>query len=311
MLFGEHAVLHGGTAVVAAINRYVQVTLTPRADERVLIKTVFGKRQFANLQELKAAVLDDYILAGIAVNLPLIRLGFELAVSTDLPIGVGLGSSTAVLVATLGVINWWLLSRRPSQLTLHRQAMAALKKIKKNSSGADIAASLAGGVVEYRGNPCTIKKIAPTLPLITLYSGNKLATSVVVKIVNEKARRFPAVIDQLYDLISNSAKLVANRLRKGALLEVGELMDVSYGFQKALGVDSPALDKLVTILKETPGILGAKISGAGLGDCVIGLGKASNNKAFLEKIRTEGLLKPLAVKVSSVGIVYLKRTVNE
>jgi mevalonate kinase len=42
----------------------------------------------------------------------------------------------------------------------------------------------------------------------------------------------------------------------------------------ALGVNLPVLQQLVDQLNQAPGVLGAKISGAGLGDCVSGLGVA-------------------------------------
>ena len=56
---------------------------------------------------------------------------------------------------------------------------------------------------------------------------------------------------------------------------VGELMNINQGLMDALGVNNEQLAKLVFALREDPGIMGSKISGSGLGDCVVGLGKAA------------------------------------
>ena len=42
MLMGEHAVLHQEPAIVAAIDRWITVTLSPRNDEKLSIESVFG-----------------------------------------------------------------------------------------------------------------------------------------------------------------------------------------------------------------------------------------------------------------------------
>ena len=50
-------------------------------------------------------------------------------------------------------------------------------------------------------------------------------------------------------------------------------MDQQQGIMHALGVSTPLLDNLVNRLKKAEKIHGAKISGSGLGDCVIGIGE--------------------------------------
>jgi len=50
------------------------------------------------------------------------------------------------------------------------------------------------------------------------------------------------------------------------------LLDVNQGMMQALGVVTASLAEAVRRLRDDPGILGAKVSGAGGGDCVIGLG---------------------------------------
>ena len=65
---------------------------------------------------------------------------------------------------------------------------------------------------------------------------------------------------------------------------LGEIMNIHQGLQDALGVNNAILSELIFSLRSHPHIYGAKISGAGLGDCVIGLGKVKKNSFSKNKI---------------------------
>ena len=50
-------------------------------------------------------------------------------------------------------------------------------------------------------------------------------------------------------------------------------MNIHQGLMQALGVSDQKLNNLLNQLGQYPGIMGAKISGAGLGDCIVGIGQ--------------------------------------
>ena len=79
---------------------------------------------------------------------------------------------------------------------------------------------------------------------------------------------------------------------KGDWPALGELMNVNQGLMDALGVNNAKLAELVFALREDPQIYGSKISGSGLGDCVVGLGKA---------MRREWGVPALAIEVDPAG----------
>ncbi len=56
---------------------------------------------------------------------------------------------------------------------------------------------------------------------------------------------------------------------------LGELCDINAGLMAALGVVPADLAVQVERLCGTPGIHGAKLSGAGMGDCIVGIGETS------------------------------------
>ena len=80
---------------------------------------------------------------------------------------------------------------------------------------------------------------------------------------------------------------------EGRWAALGDLLNRNQGYMEEMGLSNEALDAIVRALRAAPGILGAKISGSGLGDCAIGLGEAS----------MEGIPgQPMEVCMSRVGV---------
>jgi len=77
-----------------------------------------------------------------------------------------------------------------------------------------------------------------------------------------------------------SATVAFEALSAGNYVEVGEILRINQGLMDALGVSNRVLWEIVQRLQEEPGILGAKISGSGLGDCVVALGEIPENTSL-------------------------------
>lgn len=57
---------------------------------------------------------------------------------------------------------------------------------------------------------------------------------------------------------------------------VGQLFNINQGLMDAIGVNDKSLAGINHALRAEPEILGSKISGSGLGDCVVALGEVTN-----------------------------------
>ncbi len=294
MLFGEHAVLHNKQAVVAAINHYIKVNLTPRSDNKIKIFSSMFKTQVVTLDKFKIAKPYDYVLTAIKQFLPKIKSGFTLNIDADFPSNLGFGSSAAVTVATLAVLKWWLGQRKSKPMQLYKQAVSVVRLVQGFGSGADVAASVFGGVIAYKVHPLTIKKVGNFLPLVVVYSGSKVTTPKVVAQVERRRKEFPKLFAHLDEAIDGSAKAAVVAIKNKDWRRLGKIMNIHQGLHDALGVNNAALAKLIFSLRECPKIYGAKISGSGLGDCVIGLGSVGRSP-FINQID---------VAVSSSGISY-------
>lgn len=279
MLFGEHAVLHGKQAIVVAINQYIKINLVPNSGQKIeIISTAFGK-YVVTLAKFKIIKPYDYVLTAIKQYLPKISSGFTLHIDSEFPPDIGFGSSAAVTVATLSVLHLWLSSKPINHMKLYREGIAVVRAVQGSGSGADVAASVFGGVISYKMRPIMIKKLNHVaLPLSVIYSGSKMVTAKVVAQVEKGRKNFPVVFSKLYEAIDCCVKEAVEAISNNDWLRLGRLMNIHQGLQDALGVNNAILSELIFKLRALPNIYGAKISGAGLGDCVIGLGKVKKSK---------------------------------
>lgn len=277
MLLGEHAVLCGSHAIVCAINRYLTVTLVPRSDQIININSsLFGECQ----QEINSIHLVppfQYVLTAIKTYSQQLKNGFDLLIESEISPQVGLGSSAAVTVATLSVLEQWLCSRQPNSKSLFNDAKHIVLEVQGTGSGADVAASIFGGVVAYRMDPLMIKQLDNISPLVVVYSGNKVSTKDVVQQVTLFKDKHKKLFHHLYNSIDECVVNAIDAINNSDWSRLGELMNVHQGIQDSMGVNNKILSELVFALRQHPEIFGAKISGAGLGDCVIGLGNLPNN----------------------------------
>jgi D-glycero-alpha-D-manno-heptose-7-phosphate kinase len=100
--------IEGGSVLSATINRYAYGTLRPRDDAQICIRsldfgmTVTYERDDALVYDGKLDLVKAAILhAGVP------RGGFDLFLHSDAPPGSGLGASSAMIVALVGLMNDW------------------------------------------------------------------------------------------------------------------------------------------------------------------------------------------------------------
>ncbi len=286
---GEHAVLHGQPALVASTDLRLTVTATPRQDGRVSL------RREGQTHEGPWPGLDDhpafrFALVGLRkVGVP--EGGLDLRFESDMPDTVGLGSSAAVTVATLAAVQGlslpaeaqrrWDESVQPldqtvqsldNRLALFRATREVIREVQGTGSGADAAASVFGGLVALEdGEPRRLSAGLPEMALV--YCGYKTPTPEVIRKVDAQLETIPA-LRNLFPAMGEVTRTAIATAEAGNWAAVGQAMDAYQGHLDALGVNTPELEAILTALRRMPGLLGAKISGSGLGDCALGLGAA-------------------------------------
>lgn len=291
MLMGEHAVLHGHPAIVCAINKRMKISLKPREDEQILLHSALGEHA-TTLDELAPSEPFRFVLGAIKAFREELGQGFELDIRSEMSHQMGMGSSAAVTVATLAALTG-AMGEVPVPGSLLENGTSIIRKIQGGvGSGADVAASTFGGCLRFFAESQEAVKLPIDPPLTVLYSGHKTPTPDVIALVEENRKKQPAVFSELDELIGDVVQRAFEAASRGDWESMGELMNINQGLMDALGVNTEDLTELVYALREDPNIEGSKISGSGLGDCVVGLGQS---------MRRDWGVPSLAVQVDPLG----------
>lgn len=159
-------------------------------------------------------------------------------------------------------------------------AKEIVRQVQEQASCADVAASVYGGLMLYRADPLLMQPL-PLLKenrIYAVYSGYKTKTEEVLRKVKAGFQHKPALLETLMTGIEHCTQQALSYLQNEDWSSFGDCMNVAHGYLSALGVSDPKLESLVYELRNNWGALGAKISGAGLGDCVIGLGQIDSER---------------------------------
>ena len=127
--------------------------------------------------------------------------------------------------------------------------------------------------------------------------GYKTTTPVVLKKVEQLRSSSTAVYDQIYALMGQVTTEAESAVLAQNWVKLGALMNNYQGLMDALGVSDLAISDLIYRLRASDNILGAKISGSGLGDCVLALGTDSSLDLPYEQI-------PVGVSEQGVSLEY-------
>ena len=270
MLMGEHAVLHGQPALCMAVNQRMHLEMKVRKDRIITLHSALGDYEGA-LNEIEVCKPYTFVLETIRRSQP--KRGFDLTIRSEFSSTIGLGSSAAVTVSLVSLLR--ALAGKPfDRAAIFGEALSTVREVQGTASGSDVAAAVYGGVVHYRAEPLQLEPLHCELPLSVCYAGYKTPTPEVISKVETLRRHHPERFAELYTLMGHCVTDALAALRQGDREELGRLFNLHHGCQSALGCSDETLEYLIHQLRSQEGVLGAKISGSGLGDCVIALGNS-------------------------------------
>lgn len=303
ILLGEHFCVHGAPAVSMAVNLYARVRVKawkPKPDEGLQPRITLQIRGVERLFGLPHAVR----LAAEAVleraKRKLNRLpGLEITVSSDIPAGAGLGSSASIASATIAAVS------KIAGLTLSKDQVLSLCSIPErfihgNPSGIDQATVILGGLILFRrGEPPRNLTPARPLSLIVGDTGVRRTTKTLVekfgRLLSQKPKKY---LQKAENLTFEAVRA----LREGSFEALGEAMNKAHLLLSKLEVSIPELDRLVKAALDN-GALGAKLTGAGGGGCMIALAKPGEASRVAEALRRAGG-KPYLVEMDKEGLRF-------
>lgn len=281
MLLGEHVVVYDRPCIVTAVNQRMKATV------KLLNEPIFQLEapdiQVENYQKPMSKLGKGNIPKGakfveIAVTNFLIRhperlakdLGVKVTTSSEFSSQFGFGSSSASTVCTIRALSE-ITGVNLDNKAIFDLAYKTVLDIQGKGSGFDVAAAIFGGTIYY----VTLGKVIEplrinTLPLLVGYSGIKADTVTLVNQVAKKAKTDPEMIEDICDNIGKLVEQAKQALLSKDWQSLGRLMNSNQKLLKTLGVSTEKLNNMISAAVSA-GAYGAKLSGAGGGDCMIAL----------------------------------------
>ncbi|KAB2059747.1 hypothetical protein ES319_A11G328200v1 [Gossypium barbadense] len=331
ILAGEHAVVHGYTAVASSIDLYTVVSLRLRSDEDTVklklndigldfswsvgrIKEVLSHLgspfsstpTSCSLETIKslATLVDEQsfpetkigLASGVYAFLWLYTsiLGFKPAtvtVSSELPVGAGLGSSAAYCVSLSAALlalsdsvkldvsqKGWSTFKETEAELVNKWAFEGEKIIHGRPSGVDNSVSTFGNVIKFKSGVMT--RVDSNMPLKMLITNTKVGRDTKALVANVSARKsrhpdamcsvlnaIEAISDEWSTIIQSHA--VDDLYLSANEEKLGELMEMNQGLLLSIGVSHASIENVLqTSMKYK---LASKLTGAGGGGCVLTL----------------------------------------
>jgi len=303
-LFGEHAVVYGEPAVPCAIERRARVTVHARDDDHIRVEArdlsldgftveYAGDTEDRRDVDVPEGLVDaavGYIDAAVeqardAADAP--DAGFDITVESEIPLGAGLGSSAAVVVAGIDAATRELGVELDPEEVADRAYRAEYEVQDGQASRADTFCSAMGGAVRVEGDDC--RRIdAPNLPFVVGFDGGAGDTGELVAGVRSLREEYgfaADTVESIGDIVRTGESLLADAdpaadPESELLAELGRLMNFDHGLLEALGVSSRTLDNMVWAAREA-GAHGAKLTGAGGGGCIVALDETPETETAL------------------------------
>ena len=283
ILFGEQFVVYGVKAILCSINKRVTVTAEKTSERKISINSKIGKLELEPdkpISEINSPLKPFYYLANKSIENK--DSGIRIQIDSEIPLGAGLGSSSACCVAGAAAI--FKLFGNISREEVLKLAIEAERTIFENTSGADCTVCTYGGIMEYDKNK-GFKKIEyePNFQLVIINSNIEHSTQSMVSKVKEFENKNKEEFSKLLNLESKLIEDVLKLVKENKIQEIGQKMNQNQKYLENIGISNKELTKMIRIGQESS--FGAKITGSGGGGCIFALTNESNLQNILKKFK--------------------------
>ncbi len=284
ILFGEHAVVHGRPAIACALDRGATARVTKARDLPLRISHPQGVIE--DSPQLWRAL--DALFAVFGADASQWSIEIDIAI----PVGVGLGSSAAMAVAVARAMADALNLQGPEAERLIEQAASASESaIHGTPSGIDQRAAMGDDFFSFARRPEDAPSVTPIVAAPSTWVVAPVAppssTADMVDAVSSRHREQPELCDHIFDTIAEISHRGRTALQRGDRRAIGQLMNINQGLLNALGTSTPTLEEACHRAREA-GALGAKLTGAGGGGCIIALAPTTGARPIADALSAMG-----------------------
>jgi len=294
-----------------AINLYSQVRVTPKNGSGVAVNAdiplrflggklgspvVHDPRGLLHPLQLAAEATLEHIGSsahGVVVN-----------VECEIPVAAGLGSSASTTVAIISAVA------KSEGVELNKKEIFKLAFVPENflhgkPSGVDQATCIYGGMIQFT-RPSNVRTVRSKKDPVMLVcdTGIHHATRTLVGGVVQKSQREKKDFQNYLVEVREISSGVAKALREGDDEDLGLLMYQNHELLRKIGVSHPKLDHLVEAARRA-GALGAKLTGAGGGGCIIVLTRSVSARDRIARVLRKQGGTPYKISIDRNGVESL------
>jgi len=278
--FGEHAVVYHYDAIALPIIP-LKVTLKISPSLKTELHSDFYTGPLEETSFLKGFFM---LHEALKKQLPIQEVKVEL--SSDLPVGAGLGASAAI--ASAWVMAAYDLTDQPLDVKTHFDLIQISEQFfHEKPSGVDAMMTLSYDPIRYKKDQTPVP-INVDLDgfLAVVYSNQKGLTVDAIQTIQSlmKQKSYQKMMSEL----GQNTELALSLIAKNDIHGLGKLMAKSHELLKAFNVSHESLDFLVSHAHQFDA-LGAKLSGSGLGGVMIALFESLQNaESFIASVKEKG-----------------------
>ncbi len=286
ILIGEHSVVYGHPAVAlpfmpVGVKATVEVTPGPLS-----VECEFHHGPLAcapeSVKGLSACVVETLKRLGTALE------GLTIRIASTIPAGSGLGSSAAVAVAMVRGI-FACHDREISHHELMELTHIAEVHAHGTPSGIDATAAAAEKPLLFvKGRSPELLPTGAAFQMVVADCGHSGDTRSAVAAVRERLKNKPRQTKTRLAHLGGLAHEARTALATGDVEWLGRILNGAQAELTALGVSNSHLDTLIRAARKA-GALGAKLTGAGRGGCILAL------------VRDRESAEKLAVELTQAG----------
>jgi mevalonate kinase len=291
ILFGEHGVVHGRPALALAVERGAEVKVLGRSDDATRlhispwnVEVDTGPEANVGREPLQRALRTARSLYDDPIEL-------SLSAEMKLPSGAGMGSSAALGVAVLRAMDEARGIARSDQ-ALYERSLAWERVFHGNPSGVDNAMAAHGGMAVFRkGEPLQRIVARHRVRIVAGYSGAGSSTKEMVASVQRQVDRDPVRVGKIFDAMESIVSNGKLALEQGDMRSLGQLMTLNQKLLASLMLSTNTIEEMIEHALSA-GALGAKVTGAGGGGCMIALVESDAQREAVKAALSE-LGKPV------------------
>ncbi len=294
MLLGEHAVVYNHPCLVTAVGQRMKVKVeflddpvfelnAPDVNVKNYKKLITG---LGKGDIPKGAKFVEIAVKNFSQKYPL-KFGVKIETISEFSSKFGFGSSSASTVCTIKALSE-LLDIKLSAKEIFDLAYKTVLDIQGKGSGFDVAAAVYGGTLYFVTAGKVIEPLqVVSIPLLVGYSGIKADTVAMINKVLELAKNNSDFVEDIYNKIEKLVEEAKTAIVNSNWPQLGTLMNQNQNYLEKLGVSIEKLDSMIGAAKNA-GAYGAKLSGAGGGDCMIALVPDGKREAIKKAIESVG-----------------------